>query len=173
MKNFLKTELFICIALAVLTLLCGIWFWHAIESGMERKNAFDARVKQGDELRLKVQQAQQAEIQKRQDLIKNDPEKAFPERQIEVKKIKWQHMVTWAEGELTVENRNRFPVKDLLVWCEFSGNSGTVMQTTTKTYYERLEPYQTKTFPQSGFGDFINEQAHDVKCDVRGATVIE
>jgi hypothetical protein len=68
---------------------------------------------------------------------------------------------------LTIENTNSFPVKDVVVECSHSANSGTVIDSNRRTIYETVKAKGTKSLTNFNMG-FIHTQAARSGCAVTG-----
>jgi hypothetical protein len=68
---------------------------------------------------------------------------------------------------MTIENTNPFPVKDVVVECTHSANSGTVIDSNRRTVYETVKAKGTKTLTGFNMG-FIHSQAARSGCFVMG-----
>lgn len=80
---------------------------------------------------------------------------------------------TWGSGgfgnvmiaDLTISNRGTKEIKDITITCVFSGASGTVLGSTTKTIYDVVPANETRTFARFNMG-FINSQAKRAGCSI-------
>jgi hypothetical protein len=59
---------------------------------------------------------------------------------------------------VTIENNNDFPVKDVSIECTFSGKSGTELSTASHRIYDSIPAKAKKTFRDINFG-LINSQS--------------
>lgn len=68
-------------------------------------------------------------------------------------------------ANFTFKNNNDFAVKDLTVTCNHHANSGTVIDSNTRTIYEMIKPKATKAVRNFNMG-FINSQAASSGCHI-------
>jgi len=66
---------------------------------------------------------------------------------------------------LTIKNSNDFAVKDIEITCEHYANSGTRIDSNTRTIYERIPPKGNKAIKEFSMG-FIHSQAARTGCRV-------
>jgi len=71
-------------------------------------------------------------------------------------------------ADLTIKNNNDFDIKDITVTCTGAGNSGTTIDTNSKTIYEIIKSHKRRTFRKVSMG-FIHSQATRSRCEVTGA----
>ncbi len=74
------------------------------------------------------------------------------------------------EANFTVHNENDFAVKDVEVRCVSSAPSGTVIDSNTRTIYERFEAGKVKRVAKFNMG-FINSQATSTSCSIRDLVI--
>lgn len=88
---------------------------------------------------------------------------------ISVGGLRWSTSVgdSIMEASFSLTNRNRYAVKDLIVTCVHSANSGTVIDSNTRPVYERIPPSQTILVHDLNMG-FIHNQAQYTRCVVTG-----
>lgn len=68
------------------------------------------------------------------------------------------------EASFTVDNKNTSAVKDITVHCTHFGKSGTAIDSSTRTIYDRFKPGQTRV---NGFDmGFLHDQAVSHACEV-------
>jgi hypothetical protein len=70
---------------------------------------------------------------------------------------------------VTVTNKNDFPVKDIIVACDFRGSSGTTITKQVQVIYDAIPAMKTKKFNKINFG-LIHSQAARADCQLAGAT---
>jgi hypothetical protein len=68
-----------------------------------------------------------------------------------------------AKISFSVRNNNTFPIKDIVVSCNFYAPSGTVASTRTETIMDVFKPGGAKNTAGLNFG-FVSEQAKKVSC---------
>lgn len=71
------------------------------------------------------------------------------------------------EATFSISNRNRYPVKDLTVTCHHAANSGSVIDSNTRTIYE-LIPANGSTYVNDFNMGFVNTQSVRTLCEVTG-----
>ena len=69
--------------------------------------------------------------------------------------------------DLTLENTNSFPIKDVEVTCQDYGNSGTLIDRNVRTVYEVVKAKSSKAISNFNMG-FIHSQATKSSCSVSG-----
>lgn len=74
-------------------------------------------------------------------------------------------------ADFTITNRSACDVKDFKVRCTLFGNSGTRIDSTSKTLYEVVPAGAKKTFRKVNMG-FIGTQAASASCEITDLTVI-
>lgn len=75
---------------------------------------------------------------------------------------------TVAVVDLTIDNRNTYAIKDILVSCYFSGKSGTTIQDKHETIFEIVPMKSKKRIRDFNFG-FVDRQASGMRCDITHA----
>lgn len=83
-------------------------------------------------------------------------------RQTDVKAT-WSTSGSVALFDLTIRNLNDVAITNVVVLCKFFGNSGSQIQTSQRTVYERLLPGATKIIKKLNFG-FVDQQATRASC---------
>lgn len=93
-----------------------------------------------------------------------------PATKMTVKNFSWTKSGFGVIGvvNLTVENMNGFPVKDITIGCSFNGASGTQLSNPSNTIYETIKPNSSRTFKDFNIG-FIHSQAQRGGCSVDSA----
>jgi hypothetical protein len=71
------------------------------------------------------------------------------------------------EATFSINNLNQYPVKDLTVTCKHVANSGTVIDSNTRTIYEMI-PSRGSTYIRDFNMGFINNQMTGSACAVTG-----
>lgn len=74
---------------------------------------------------------------------------------------------TIMKATFVIHNRNKFPVKDVQVTCTHSANSGTKIDSSTRTVYERISSDGSKAIVGFNMG-FMHSAATASKCAVTG-----
>jgi hypothetical protein len=74
---------------------------------------------------------------------------------------------TIMKATFVIHNRNKFPVKDVQVTCTHAANSGTKIDSNTRTVYERISSDGSKAIIGFNMG-FIHTAATASKCAVTG-----
>lgn len=74
---------------------------------------------------------------------------------------------TIMKATFVIHNRNKFPVKDVQVTCTHSANSGTKIDSNTRTVYERISSDGSKAIVGFNMG-FMHSAATASKCAVTG-----
>ena len=89
---------------------------------------------------------------------------------VDLSKFVWARVgfKTVAEASFVLLNRNDRPVRDVVVSCDFLGNSGTKISTARRTIYETIAPGKSLPVKEIGFG-FIDQQVAKVSCTVARA----
>jgi len=70
-------------------------------------------------------------------------------------------------ADFTLKNSNSFPVKDVVVTCEHTANSGTQIDSSTRTIYEAIKANGSKAIRRFNMG-LINTQVARSSCKVTG-----
>jgi hypothetical protein len=93
------------------------------------------------------------------------PNRNNPALRVRLKKYDWFKggFDTVMLGHFTIQNANPFDVKDISIHCEVSGNSGTVLGTTSATIYDVVPANKTRTFRDVNLG-FVRNQAAQAWC---------
>lgn len=93
-----------------------------------------------------------------------------PATLMNIKSLAWSKsgFGTVALLTLTVENMNKFAVKDIAISCDFSGNSGTKLNTANGTIFETIKASSSRSFKEFNIG-FIHSQAARGGCSVESA----
>lgn len=65
----------------------------------------------------------------------------------------------------SISNASDTAVKDVVITCTSSGNSGTVIDKNTKTLYEAIGPKKTFRFQQFNMG-FLHSSATQTSCEI-------
>ncbi|MBR1170510.1 hypothetical protein [Bradyrhizobium liaoningense] len=68
----------------------------------------------------------------------------------------------------TIENKNSFEVKDVVIECNFSAKSGTQLSTTSQTIFDTVKANSKRTFKEVNVG-FIHSQSARASCQVNSA----
>lgn len=92
---------------------------------------------------------------------------ADPEPILEPPTIKWGTMdksYSVLEGTFTLSNPNKRPIKDVILRCEITGGSGTVIRSPTFTVYEIVPANGKKTVRKFNFG-FWPPQGKSFACN--------
>lgn len=94
--------------------------------------------------------------------------------QILVADFSWRQSryTTVASVGLTLDNRNKFSVKDVAVECIFRGKSGTELSKARQTVFDILPAGRSKKFKAISFGR-VHEQAAQASCRVIRAVRVE
>ncbi len=87
---------------------------------------------------------------------------------------------TWYKDEdvdimyanFVVKNDSKHSIKDFEITCQHFANSGTNIDSNTRTIYEVVRPHSVKKFPRFNMG-FINSQAVKSNCKITDLTVIQ
>jgi hypothetical protein len=74
-------------------------------------------------------------------------------------------------ANFVIKNKLPWPVKDIEIRCEHSAPSGTMIDSNTRTIYQRLEANQTRRIRKFNMG-FIHSQATRSNCEVVNVAVI-
>jgi hypothetical protein len=105
----------------------------------------------------------------------SEKNKAFsnPELAMSLTGMKWETGAfdTILLASFTIENRNTFPVKDIMVRCSLRAPSGTNLGSADHTIYEIVAPRAKRRFVNVNMG-FIHSQAQKAGCVVSGATAL-
>ena len=80
---------------------------------------------------------------------------------------------TWSKGgfenvmvaTFRISNKSEYSIKDIEIACTDSANSGTVIDSNTRTLYEIVKPGQTRRFPNVNMG-LIHSQASQSSCRI-------
>lgn len=64
-----------------------------------------------------------------------------------------------------ISNKSDYSIKDIEIACTHSANSGTVIDSNTRTLYEIVQPGQTRRFPKVNMG-LIHSQATQSSCRI-------
>lgn len=72
--------------------------------------------------------------------------------------------------DITVKNRSRANLSDFDITCETFGASGTILGSTSKVLYERIDGRSEKTFRDINMG-FINPQSKRSECQIKRALI--
>lgn len=121
----------------------------------EARRRAEDKAKEAEAQRLAAEKAAAA----RAELTRN------PATKIKVANFSWKTGGFGSIGivSITVSNENEFAVKDIVVTCSFSGNSGTHLSTGTQTIYDTVRAKAKRTFPDVNMG-FINSQSAKANC---------
>jgi hypothetical protein len=84
--------------------------------------------------------------------------------------------MTWSIGgfknvgivNVTIENANDFPVKDVSIRCNFNGKSGTQLSTNDHKIFDTIPAKAKKTFKDVNVG-LINSQSAGANCSIDSA----
>ncbi|MCR6734476.1 MAG: hypothetical protein NVV83_10510 [Afipia sp.] len=68
------------------------------------------------------------------------------------------------EGDFTLTNTNKFPIKDVILRCDITGGSGTVIRSPTFVVYETVPANGKKTVRKFNFG-FWPSQGKSFACN--------
>ena len=77
----------------------------------------------------------------------------------------------WTEGEIlmkatfTITNKSDYPVKDIEITCTHFAESGTRIDSNTRTIYKLFPPHRTVRVPDFDMG-FIHSQARQSACNI-------
>ena len=71
------------------------------------------------------------------------------------------------KATFVIYNRNKFAVKDIAVTCTHAANSGTKIDSNTRTVYERIEAGGHESVAEMNMG-FIHSAASSSSCKVTG-----
>jgi hypothetical protein len=74
-------------------------------------------------------------------------------------------------GTFTIQNDSIYDAKDFEVRCVHSGNSGTVIDSNTRTIYEVVKSRQKRTFRDFDMG-LIHSQATRSVCELANFQVV-
>lgn len=90
---------------------------------------------------------------------------------ISVGGLRWGKGITGSimEASFSITNQNNYAVKDLVVTCVHTANSGTVIDSNTRTVYEVVYPGNTFLVHDLNMG-FIHSQAQYTRCGITGFT---
>lgn len=99
------------------------------------------------------------------------PPQERPESEVSIKKWNWKKggFDTVMIATFTLRNENSYPVKDIKIRCELSGNSGTSIDSVEETIYDSVPANGTKTFPEVSMG-FVRSQTSRASCEIKGVT---
>jgi hypothetical protein len=75
-------------------------------------------------------------------------------------------------ANFTFENRNAFSVKDIEVTCTHIANSGTKIDSNTRTIYEIIPGNGLRSVRDFNMG-FVNSQAAKSRCEVTNLVVLQ
>lgn len=70
------------------------------------------------------------------------------------------------EGDFTLTNTNKYPIKDVVLNCDITGASGTVIRSPAFTVYEIVPANGKKTVKKFNFG-FWPSQGKSFACNTR------
>lgn len=116
------------------------------------------------------EQARQAEATRQAALEADQRARLNPERAVTLgTTARRGGFGTVMQASFTINNQNGFAIKDVVVFCEARGNSGTVIQSFDKTLYEAVPARRTLTVRNVNLG-IINEQVASYSCEVLAAT---
>ena len=76
------------------------------------------------------------------------------------------------EANFIVKNDSDYSVKDLEITCQHTANSGTKIDSNTRTIYEIVKPHSTRRFPKFNMG-FIHSQATSSACNIADFAISE
>lgn len=87
--------------------------------------------------------------------------------------------LNWTKGgfdnvmliDAVFENKGKRDVKDIKLTCTHYSNSGTKIDSNTKTIYEIVPAGKTKSITKFSMG-FIHQQANKTNCEIENLTVI-
>jgi hypothetical protein len=90
-----------------------------------------------------------------------------PENLVSIENFSWtkEGFGNVMEANFVIRNKLPWPVKDLEVRCDHSAPSGTLIDSNTRTIYERIEANQTKRIYKFNMG-FIHSQATRSGCRI-------
>lgn len=93
-----------------------------------------------------------------------------PHHKVLIEKQSWEKggFGSVAIASLSLKNLNDYPVKDISLRCEYSGESGTVLNTHLETVFRVIPPKKTIRVRDMNIG-FINSQAARGGCSVIAA----
>ena len=74
------------------------------------------------------------------------------------------------KGDFTVHNNGHYTIKDIKIKCTHFAESGTKIDSNTKTIYSSIGGLNSKTFNDFSMG-FIHSQVYDTVCEVVGLEV--
>jgi hypothetical protein len=96
-----------------------------------------------------------------------------PETFVSIESFSWvkEGFGNVMEANFVIRNRLPWPVKDLEIRCEHSAPSGTMLDSNTRTIYERFEANQTRRINKFNMG-FIHSQATRSGCRVVSVVVM-
>jgi hypothetical protein len=96
-----------------------------------------------------------------------------PETFVSIESFSWvkEGFGNVMEANFVIRNKLPWPVKDLEIRCEHSAPSGTMLDSNTRTIYERFEANQTRRINKFNMG-FIHSQATRSGCRVVSVVVM-
>jgi hypothetical protein len=96
-----------------------------------------------------------------------------PEHFVSVESFQWtkEGFGNVMEANFVIRNKLPWPVKDIEIRCEHSAPSGTMIDSNTRTIYERFEANQPKQINKFNMG-FMHSQATRSDCQIVGVVVV-
>ena len=85
--------------------------------------------------------------------------------QVTIISQKWHRAYSILSADLTIQNDNANSVKDIEIWCNFYGKSGTLIHSNPAIIYDKIPPNSLKTFNKVNIG-LIDPQANSADCRV-------
>lgn len=127
----------------------------------EDRDAADQRAKEQDRIAAAKRDMLAREAEAKAELTRN------PATKMSVAGLSWKVGGFGAVGLMTftVSNQNDFAVKDFVVTCTFSANSGTELGTAVHTVYETIKPRSKRAFSDVNVG-FIHSQSGKANCAI-------
>lgn len=125
------------------------------------RDAADQRAKQQDRIAAAKRDMIEREALAKAEMTRN------PAGKMNVAGLSWKIGGFGSVGLMTftVSNQNDFPVKDFVLSCTFSSNSGTQLGTAAHTVYETVKPRSKRSFSDVNVG-FIHSQSGKANCDI-------
>lgn len=73
-------------------------------------------------------------------------------------------------GKFKIKNNHSdYSIKDITIECSTYGNSGTLLNSVSKTVFEVIQPSKSKTVKELNFG-FVDSQSATAKCQIVNAS---
>lgn len=76
------------------------------------------------------------------------------------------------EADFTLKNNSNYDIKDFEITCEHYANSGTRIDSNTRTVYEVAKAHSARKFPNFNMG-FIHSQASQSSCKVTDLSIVQ